>query len=364
MLDKLKALIPDTGRKWIAYVVVVLTIWAVNKWLGTDFPTPPVPAFGWVRDDVAVEQVSQTLRFKVFADTPAGQDNKPLPPAVYLWEAYRKIDPNGPPSKNQGQVGSCVSFGTNNAILRTMACDIVINGRAFELKDIAEEVTYAGARVQIGGGRIRGDGAVGAWAAKFVLPENGGIVSREKHGAYDLTTYSESRARSWGNSGVPADLMPVAKEHPVAEITQVKSWEEAKKALSQGYGIAVCSDQGFSMQRDARGVAAPRGTWAHCMCLDGYHTDGGREYGHIENSWGPKAHTGPVGWGNPPPSGFWADSATIDRMLKQGDSWAFSGVKGFPARDSEWFVSLNTPARIASLERKSASCSALQLLCP
>ena len=356
MLDKLKTLIPDTARKWLAWVIVAAAIWGVNRWLGSDFPAPPTPSFGWVRDDVAVEQVSQGLRFKVFTDTPAGQADKPLPAAVYLWEAYRKIDPAGPPVKNQGPVGSCVSFGTNNAILRSMACDIVYNRRAFEIKDIAEEVTYAGSRVEIGGGKIRGDGSVGAWAAQFV--QKFGIVSREKHGAYDLSKYDTARCRSWGNSGVPNDLEAVAKEHPVAEITKVRNWAEAKKALAQGYGIAVCSDQGFSMTRNANGVARASGSWAHCMCLDGYHTDGAKEYGHIENSWGGSAFSGPVGWGNPSPAGFWADSSVVDRMLKAGDSWAFSGVKGFPARDSDWFVSLpDRKTRLASTNERIRSWS-------
>lgn len=351
MFDKIKALIPNTAVKWLAWFLVACAVWGVNAWLQTEIPLPPTPAFGWVRDDAAVEQVSAQLPFKVFADTPAGKNRQALPAAVYLWEIYRKVDPKGPPSKNQGQVGSCVSFGTNNAILRSMACDIVINHRAFELKDIAEEVTYAGARVEIGGGRIRGDGAVGAWAAQYAQKK--GVVARGPYDAIDLSTYSESRCRQWGNSGVPLAIDKIAREHPVQDITQVKTWADAKKALAQGYGIAVCSDQGFAMARNANGVAAARGTWNHCMCLDGYYTDGAKDYAHIENSWGPSAFTGPVGWGDPPPSGFWADAKVVEAMLKQGDSWAFSGVQGFPARDSEWFVSLPTPARIAHLERKA-----------
>lgn len=345
MLDKLKALLPDSTRKMVAWAVVAFAIWGVNRWLGTEFPTPPVPAFGWVKDPVAVEQVSSTLRFKVFGDTPAGQNAAALPKSVYLWDVYRKVDPAGPPCKNQGQVGSCVSFGTNNAILRSMACDIVIGGRAFELKDIAEEVTYAGSRVEIGGGRLRGgDGSVGAWAAQFV--QKYGVVAREVHGQYDLSKYDQARCRAWGASGVPAELEAVAREHPVQEITRITSWEEAKKALSQGYGIAICSSQGFRMTRDARGVAQASGTWQHCMCLDGYHTEGTAEFGHIENSWGPDTHKGPVGWGNPSTAGFWADASVVERMIRDGgDTWAFSSVKGFPARDSDWFVRL-APVRL------------------
>jgi hypothetical protein len=218
-----------------------------------------------------------------------------------------------------------------------MMCQIVMDRANEEFKDIAEEVTYAGSRVEIGKGRISGDGSVGAWAAQFV--QKWGVVAREVHGKYDLTNYDQARCRAWGRTGVPDDLEPTARNHPVSSITQIKTLDELKKALSQGYGVAVCSDQGFSYQRDARGVARAQGSWAHCMCIDGYHTDeNGKLFFHIENSWGDKTHTGPTGWGNPSTAGFWADSATVQRMLNAGDTWAFSGVKGFPARESIWFV--------------------------
>jgi hypothetical protein len=123
----------------------------------------------------------------------------------------------------------------------------------------------------------------------------------------------------------------------VRAITLIKTWEQAKQALASGYGIAICSTIGFTMTRDAEGFAAPAGKWAHCMALLGYQTDK-REGGWICNSWGPDAHTGPVGTGNPPPCGFWADAAVVDRMLRQADSWAFSAVEGFPARRITWLI--------------------------
>jgi hypothetical protein len=187
----------------------------------------------------------------------------------------------------------------------------------------------------VGGGRIRGDGSIGAWAAEFV--KRWGVLARGTYGRFDLSEYSEATCREFGYSGVPDELEPMAKEHPIREITRVDSWSAAKRMLASGYGIAVCSDQGFSMRRDSQGVAVPSGRWAHCMALDGYVVlDSRAEYGHIVNSWGPDAHTGPVGWGDPGTDGFWAESAVINRMLAQGDSWAFSGLQGFPVRKIKW----------------------------
>jgi hypothetical protein len=372
-MEKLKDLWNKNWKQyglWLLICGALYVLYLTGYLPGFNPPSPPVPIFqpeqfrvadgnydfGWQKDDDAVKAVAATLPFKVFADTPAGQQAA-IPDHFYQWEVYRKCDPRGPPTKSQGSVGSCVSFGTNNAILRTMAGQIVLGNANEELKDIAEEVTYAGSRVEVGKGRIRGDGSVGAWAAQFV--QQYGVIAREKHGQYDLSVYDQARCRAWGSSGVPAELEAVAKLHPVKDITQIKTTEELKGALAQGYGVAVCSNQGFSMKRDSRGVARASGSWAHCMCIDGYHTEGNALFFHIENSWGPNAHTGPVGWGNPSTAGFWAEAAVVQRMLNAGDTWAFSGVKGFPARESEWFVQRKSDAdtRLALHRKRSFPCS-------
>lgn len=292
---------------------------------------------GWVPDPQAVEEIKAELEEPVFADTPCGRSQDPLPAEVFMWQAYQKLYNSLPPSKDQGHIGACVSFGTNNAVTRTMACDIAFGGAKFEFRDIAEEVTYGGSRVQIGGGRLGSrDGSVGVWAAQFV--QKWGIVARDKYTGADLTSYNVQTCRTYGVKGVPTDLQTVAKQNPVKTITQISSWADAKRALASGYGIAVCSGQGFSTHRDANGICRPSGSWSHCMCLDGYCTIQGKECGHIENSWGPESATGPTGPGGPAGSGFWADSQVIDRMLKQKDSWAFSGIDGFLPRKIDWYV--------------------------
>jgi hypothetical protein len=353
----------DPPKTWIELVWRVLVaakthlFWAAGvlftgivTWLatrsGVPIPIPPQPpivqtddvigAQGWVPHPEAVAAIANAIPIKSFGATPAGAvDEATLPADVFLWEAHRKVTGSLPPAKNQGGVGSCVSFGTNTAVERTSATSIVAGANA-EFKFICEEVTYGGSRVEIGRGQIRGDGSVGAWAAKFI--HDWGVVSREPHGAVDLSRYSEARCRDYGSKGVPAAIEALAREHPVQTYTQVGTWGDAKKALASGYGIAVCSDVGFTMARDSRGVCRAQGSWGHCMCLDGYHVDSSGEYGHIENSWGPNAHTGPVGWGSPSTAGFWADSKTITRMLSQGDSWTFSNVKGFPEKRIDWFA--------------------------
>lgn len=300
----------------------------------------PVWDFGWADDQNEVAAVARTLPHATASATPAGQvAEDDLPKEVYQWHAYRALFGKNPPVKNQGQVGSCVSFGTDDGIESGLAVDIrTAGGGEDQFYHLVEEVTYGGSRVEIGGGRIRGDGSVGAWAADFIRKYGGLPRGIYENGKYDLTAYSQDRCRDYGYRGVPDDLEDDARLFPVESIVQVRSWAEFKKLIAQGYGIAICSDQGFSMQRNANGVAQPSGSWAHCMHGNGYIvvSAGNEEYGHIGNSWGPNAHSGPVGWGEPNTGGFWANWKVIDRMLRQGDSWAFSKAKGFPQRKINW----------------------------
>jgi len=284
---------------------------------------------GWIDDPKAVAAIAALQPIASFGDTEAGQDSSPLPDHVFLWDAAKKVTGNLLPPRNQGNIGTCVSFGTARAIEYTMCAEIAA-GEQEQFRTVATEPIYGGSRVEIGKGRLgRGDGSVGAWAAQWA--KDYGIIERAKHGAYDLSQYSVTLSRTWGQSGVPDNLEGVARLHPIQAITKITSWEQAKRALASGYGISVSSDQGFAMTRDPDGFARAVGSWSHCMCLSGYQT-GIREGGRIDNSWGASAHTGPTGAGNPGPEGFWADARTLERMLSYGDSWAFSAFAGFPAR--------------------------------
>lgn len=302
---------------------------------------------GWVDDKPAVQAMIAQFGPPVFGETPAGSVQD-MPKAVYSWKLYEKLPIRGPPIKSQGGVGSCVSFGTNRAAENSLAAEIVTGNRPYEWARFAEEVTYGLSRVEIGGGRIRGDGSVGAWAAQALVKY--GLVPRGKYGNTDLSVYNESRCRQYGASGVPSDIEAVAKKFVVASTAQITNWGDGKKAIANGYSIAICSNVGFNNRngtvgtRDSRGVIMPNGTWNHCMCADGYHTDvDGTEYVHITNSWGGNTHGGPVGWGDPPTDGFWTPASVVERMLRQGDSWTFSGIAGFPRRTLPDGFILNEP---------------------
>jgi hypothetical protein len=330
---------------WVAGCVGAVGAFAL-EWHRTGV-TPPPPILppmpldggpvgqGWVNDPDEVEAVVAALPEgeRRFRDTPAGKAKLGPDDDVYLWDACRKVTGDLLPPRNQGGVGSCVAFATAAAVEHLLCVQIARDGMRADFRPLAQEVIYGGSRVEVGGGRIRGDGSVGAWAARFV--RDWGVIARGVHMGYDLSSYSEERCRQYGRTGVPDPLEPLARDSPVKGVAKVTTGPEAVQALRQGYPLVVCSDQGFTMQRDADGFARPSGQWMHAMAVVGYQSSPRRGF-FILNSWGATAHTGPLGKGSPSPAGFWADYRTVERMLSQGDSWAFSDATGFPQRPLDW----------------------------
>lgn len=289
---------------------------------------------GWVDDEREVAAIMDTQPFPVFGDTPAGSDPIQLPDSVLGWKLHEKVTGKPWPSGSQGNVGSCVSWGTRNGATLTMLAQIVA-GTGEEFADVAQEPIYALSRVEIGKRRLgRGDGSVGAWAAEAL--KTFGVIKRGVYGSIDLTKYSEARCKYWGWSGLPDELEPIAKQRPIKAYSKVSSVEECQRALAQGYGINVCSNQGFRLSRDSDGFCAPRGTWAHSMSIIGYQL-GNRPGFFILNSWGADAYSGPMGLGDGPGGGFWAEASIVERMLKYGDSYCYSSLNGFPAQHPDFY---------------------------
>ena len=56
-----------------------------------------------------------------------------------------------------------------------------------------------------------------------------------------------------------------AKKHQVKTISSIRTVEEARDALANGYALSVCSGYGFSSKRDKHGIAKRSGGWNHAM---------------------------------------------------------------------------------------------------
>lgn len=296
------------------------------------------PTTGWFRDPDVIDENLDPLKTTQFDATPAGKAALAGDELVLLCRAVRKAANKAAPwypNIDQKNVGSCVG-AANKHVVDVLLGVQISNGTPGEWKPIAVEPSYAMSRVEIGGGRLSGDGSVGAWIVR--ADKEIGVVPMERIGSHDLTAYSPDRARSWGRTGCPDDLETKARQHPVKGVALVKTAADTERAIRQGYPIIVCSDQGFRMERDATGRCSPQGTWYHAMSILGVRSLNGKTQFFVLNSWGDRAHTGPVVPADAPPAGFWADSTVIDRMVKQGDSFALSDAVGFPARKLDLFI--------------------------
>jgi hypothetical protein len=300
---------------------------------------------GWVPDPAAVERVLATLERPLFSL--ASPDLRGTAERdVLFWEFERKVLGALLPAHRQ-TVGDCVSHGWGRGVQDLLLIQAADPTRREEWEgEVATEPIYGGARVEIGGGRLGGDGAVGAWAAKWV--QNYGVLLRKKYGPVDLSEYSGERARDWGRKGVPDELEPLAKQHPVRTVSLVTGAESGREALANGFPVPVCSNQGFSTVRDASGFCRPQGTWSHCMLARGTCRVkgplGGRPAVPLQQSWG-ESPTGnnkvtlESGREVELPQGvFLVELDVFDRMLRGGDSFALSEFAGFPRRDLDWLM--------------------------
>lgn len=362
----------ETKPNWNAFLfktagaIVALLLAALGGWLANpprikivnhpavvEDDTPPAKgngryAQGWIRDDDEVKAVARGLRFPVFGDTPAGQVGD-VPDRVYLWEIAKQALGEHVPTRDQGGVGSCVAVSSAGTVDYQQCVQMVAAKKAGqpppEFKSVSAEVIYGGSRQQIGQGRVRGDGSVGAWAAEW--NRQYGAVAMGKYEGYDLSEYSESTCRTFGNRGCPKSLEAEAKKHPTKTISQVKTVAEAKRAIASGYPVTVASDVGFGSRgpytRNQKGQLRASGQWAHQMFLIGYDRGSGF---CVMNSWGKDWVKGPAGPGDPPPGSFWIEEATAQRMFSQDDSWAYGDQVGFPARRvDDWFLRAPAPRR-------------------
>lgn len=316
------------SKPLLGLVLGAATLATILAWLSTKVPAVHTHGFGWVHRPENIAAIRAALPQPDFAATEAGRAEYSGPEDVFLWDACRHVTGDLLPPRDQGSVGACVGFGTASAI-EHLLCVQIAAGQGGTFRDLAPEIIYAGSRHEIGNDAIRGDGSVGAWAARFV--HDYGVLPRDRYRNLDLTRYNERLCRSLGRTGVPDHLEPITRQHPVRTIANVRSFDECRAAIRNGYPLIVCSDQGFLLDRDAEGFAIPHGTWMHCFAIVGI-CGGERPGAFLLNSWGASAHAGPRGRGSPSPAGFWVDAAVVDRMLRQGDSWAFSQVQGFPAR--------------------------------
>jgi hypothetical protein len=238
------------------------------------------------------------------------------------YKSVLKFDKN--PYNERQTTGDCVSHATRNACDVSRAVEIdVHNDREAWIARGATEAIY-GAR---GHG---GQGMSCSRAAEFVS-KNGGIVIRKNYkGVVDFTKYNGNLGAGWGGRGLPDPVIDLANDHQIKTVSLVRTIEEARDALANGYGLSVCSNYGFSNKRDKKGIANVSGNWAHAMAWIACDDTGSEPLFLVQNSWGKWNDGGHPEWGNIPDGSFLIRAEVAAGMLAGNGSYAFSNFDGFP----------------------------------
>jgi len=291
-----------------------------------------VPLMGYTPNPAATQAFLASMPRPLLAD--AGPDLQlDTSRDVFLGEYLLRCDPRW--KRGAQKIGSCVGWNWALSCDILAACDIHLrNEHEIYGGRVLEASVYAFSRVEVRGQRnLGGDGSYGSAAAKAVT-KFGTLHYGVPYDGQQFLDNSGTREKEWGRDGVPDHLEKYAAKHKVSSVALVKTFEDAAKALQNGYPVAVCSMQGFSMKLRDRGSLSPMGTWAHCMMFAGVRWKP-RPALLCVNSWG-DCYDGEVDPTLPlqfQKSAGWVDADTCTRMLAGQDSFALSGYAGFPPRE-------------------------------
>lgn len=265
---------------------------------------------------------------KVFTD----DEKKDIILPLYLFKAFPKW------LAGTQAIGDCMSWSCAHNIDILASVQVYLQQLAEDVQyQVCSEVMYGFMRVEVyGKPDYGGDGAYGGAAAKAVM--QCGTLHRKIYNVgkgYDLTQYSGSRAKSYGRTGVPDELEPIAREHPVKTATMVTNFDDAAKFIMNGYPIsnAAGSNYTFTGKRDANGYGKGPG-YSHAMNYVGVRWSPRPALLKTNTGWEDTV-TGPM-WpdqinANSSLVGcaWWEDADYADKVLRDKDSFAYSQYNGF-----------------------------------
>jgi hypothetical protein len=285
---------------------------------------------GWLYSPKEIEKYLNSANKPYFCDAATAIRDSGKGKVALLYKLVKQL--TGSYNYKYQGTGDCVAWGAATAVDTLKAVDIVLRKQPEEWHGWSSpEVIYGGSRVQIGQGRLGGGaGSHGIWAARFVSEY--GTLIQAVHGKYDLRTYSTQRSIDWGYKGVPKDLIPFIKEHPVKSPKQVQSVEEARDSLANGFPVTIAGSRGFYKKRDEKGTSRVNRSdpWGHQMVITGLNDPEGKML--VENSWPQGWITGPV-YMDQPSDSFWAFYEDLEYYFKMGDSWSYEDYEGYRVRE-------------------------------
>jgi len=227
-------------------------------------------------------------------------------------------------------------------------------GEQDEYHDVSAAAIYALSR-EVGDFLGNQDGSTGADAAKAMMTM--GAMSCKDAGDDNCDPKVGSPlCKKWGRTGLPADKKATALKHKVRSASRVRTPEEARAAIVNGYPITVASSVGFEggggFKRDADGFCKAGGSWPHQMCAVGFRKD--RQAFLILQSWGQSMPPGPKSL-NQPDGSFWISWRDMQRIVTSGECYALSGFDGYPSQSLDWIVSRPAHRDLADARKRLLS---------
>jgi hypothetical protein len=301
-------------------------------------PPPVEEQFGqgWIDDPERVTKIVATFKTPFFGDAAKGIIQQEQDKDALLYNIYRKV--HGHPWKphNQGSVGSCVGHGASGAT-ELLSCCQIANGEHDEYQHVSAAAIYALSR-EVDNFLGNQDGSTGAAAAKAMM-EYGHLFCKDAGDDNYDTSIGPPLCKKWGRTGLPKDLKSIAAKYRVKTAAKVRTPEEVRAALVNGYPVTIASSVGFEgkggHKRDADGFCYAGGTWAHQMFVGAYRAD--KKAFLVFNSWGPNMPTGPKSLDQPDGT-FWITWKDMQRITTSGECYALSGFDGFPQQNIDVFI--------------------------
>jgi hypothetical protein len=277
---------------------------------------------GCIFEQHIFDHLMETSKYPLFGDASKKISGSGKGKLSTPYKSVLKFDKN--PYNERQTTGDCVSHGTRNACDVTRAVEIDIGNER-------EDWVAKGATEAIYGARgFSGEGMSCSRAAEFVSKIGGIVVRKNYPGVADFSKYNGNLGAGWGGRGLPDKVIDTANDHQIKTASLIRTVEEARDALANGYGLAVCSSYGFSNTRDKKGFAKQSGSWGHCMAWTACDDTGGEPAFLVQNSWGKWNDGGHPEWGPIPDGSFLIRADDAAGMLAMNGSYAFSGFDGFP----------------------------------
>lgn len=241
--------------------------------------------------------------------------------------------------------GSCVAWTTRNAALVSYCASLVYgaNVERYRAPVVSPVGINNGVAATEGIYWFRGHGGDG-WqcsAAAQVAIAECGLLLRQNYPeiGIDLTAYDPGMEGRWGLSQPPQNVRELCGQHLCGSATVVKTWEQFRDMLANGYAISTCGMEAWGSERDGLGVCKRDfgKTWAHAMaaiaCDDRPEVRERYNSGLalIQNSWPASYLSGPTAIRGTsfhiPAGAFWARWED----MKNRYMVAIGPAKGWPA---------------------------------